>query len=266
VEKRVEIKVRTIYVAVLLSIFVGGLLGFTVSYVVLIGRIKAVESGLMLEIEDLRSDVKNNLTRKVNDLYRYITDVKNDLARSAKSLRDDIIAARIEFAAEMKNLSDNIEKNVSSINAKISNLESYLETLSSNVKSMEERFAEIESKLNFTNFQTLKELKDWLEADTTDQHVYILGEYDCEDFAFNLMINAFKSRKIVGTVIVHYSDNIPHIERSDGTYWQVHRAYSKSPYHIFGSHMMNIAYVETRGWVLIEPQTDQVIPLDTYEL
>jgi len=102
VEKRVEIKARTIYVAVLFSIFVGSLLGFTVSYVVLIGRIKAIENGLKVEIEDLRNDVKNNLTRKVNDLYRYITDVKNDLARSAESLRNDIIAARMEFNMKLR--------------------------------------------------------------------------------------------------------------------------------------------------------------------
>jgi len=260
------------YVAVLFMIVAGGLVGFTASYIVLMGRIEAVESQLKVEIERNREsigEVEENLAKKVNELSRYITDVRNDLTRSVERNRNDIIAVKMDLVENVENLSDEIaavKTDLSNITIKINSLEMYLETLSSDVKSLEERFAEIESELNFTNFQTLKELKDWLEKDGTDKHVYIPGEYDCEDFAFNLMINAFKSRKIVGTVIVHYSDTIPYIERSDGTYWKVHRAYSIQPYHIFGSHMMNIAYVETRGWVLIEPQTDQVLPLDTYEL
>jgi len=260
------------YVAVLFMIVAGGLVGFTASYIVLMGRIDALESQLKIEIErnsESIGEVEKNLAKKVNELSRYITDVRNDLTRSAERNRNDIIAVKMDLVENVENLSDEIaavKTDLSNITIKINTLETYLETLSSDVKSLEERFAEIESELNFTNFQTLKELKDWLEADTTNQQRYIPNEHDCEDFAFDLMINAFKSRRIIGTIAVYLSDTLLYIERSDGTYYQVPIAYDVSPYHIFGDHMMNIAYVETRGWVLIEPQTDLVIPLDTYEL
>ncbi len=220
------------YLTMLLMTVAGGLAGSAVSYVVLMARIDALEAQLKTEMERNRERI-SLVENKFNMLSRRITDVRNDLARSTEDLRMEILNTRIEFALKLYNISGNVDAvsaRVSSMTVRLESLEARLESLGGEVESLEERFAEIERELGFRNFQTYGELIEWLESDTTDRQTYIPGEYDCEDFAFTLMINAFKSRRIIGTVIVHVSyDQVLYVERPDGTYYRVPYAISASP-------------------------------------
>jgi hypothetical protein len=53
---------------------------------------------------------------------------------------------------------------------------------------------------------------------------------------------------------------LSYIKTPNGTYWQAPKAYRIKSYYIFGNHVMNISYVEEKGWVLIEPQSDCASP------
>ena len=147
-------------------------------------------------------------------------------------------------------------------------LQNYTESLGE-IDRLNQRIAQLEGELNFTNFDTLNDLEVWLAQDNTSEHAYIPDEYDCDDFAYDLMTSAFKSGYKMGTVAVYYTDNLTYVVISEEYYYKVPLAYTVGDsykYYTFGNHMVNIAYVGDTGWVLIEPQTDQVFPLNTYEL
>jgi predicted nuclease with TOPRIM domain len=134
---------------------------------------------------------------------------------------------------------------------------------------LNQRIAQLEGELNFADFNTLNDLEVWLAQDNTSEHAYIPDEYDCDDFAYDLMASAFRAEYKMGTVAVYYTSNLTYVVISEEYYYKVPLAYTVGGsymYYIFGNHMVNIAYVGDTGWVLIEPQTDQVFPLNTYEL
>ena len=136
------------------------------------------------------------------------------------------------------------------------------------IDNLNQRIAQLEGELNFTDFSSLTELEQWLVQDDTDEHEYILDDYDCDDFAYDLMVSAFKSGYKMGTVAVYYGDDLDYVVIDNYTYYNVTLAYAPagSDYYLFGNHMVNIAYVGDTGWVLIDPQTDWYVSLGTHEL
>jgi hypothetical protein len=137
------------------------------------------------------------------------------------------------------------------------------------INRLNERIDQLEGELSFINFNTLTDLEVWLAQDNTSEHTYIPDKYDCDDFAYDLMTSAFKSGYKMGTVAVYYADNLTYVVIKGEYYYKVPLAYMVGDpykYYTFGNHMVNLAYTGDTGWVLIEPQTDQVYPLNTYEL
>jgi hypothetical protein len=124
---------------------------------------------------------------------------------------------------------------------------------------------------NYSHFANLSTLNTWLSQDPTDQNTYVENDYDCDDFAMALMLAAFKSNYQMTMISVYYADELFHVNQTEGTYWFVPKSWSiilstNADYHMFGNHMVNLAYVQEIGWVLIEPQTDEVYLLGTHEL
>jgi len=160
----------------------------------------------------------------------------------------------------------NTRLDLATVNGSLRNVENAVTKVKADINTLNTRLAELEERLNFTTFKTLTELTEWLKWDNTSAYEYIPRTFDCDDFAFTLMVHAFSSGYKMGTAIVYLSDTLWYIYYGGEYYWKAPLSYHTSGYWIFGNHMANLAYVETIGWVLIEPQTDAVYPLDTYEL
>lgn len=124
---------------------------------------------------------------------------------------------------------------------------------------------------NYTHYTNMSTLNAWLSHDTTDQNTHVPNTYDCDDFALTLVLAAFKSNYQMTIISVYYSDELLHVNQTDGTYWLVTKSWSivlpsDADYHLFGNHMVNLTYVHHVGWMLIEPQTDEIYLFGTYEL
>ena len=96
-------------------------------------------------------------------------------------------------------------------------------------------------KLRF--FDNLTELKQFIKEDDTDKYLYIPEYFDCDDFAIMLQVRALQKGYILNIALVD----------SDG---------DRRP-----DHVVNLAYLNTKQYVLIDPQTDEMIVInDTPEI
>lgn len=78
------------------------------------------------------------------------------------------------------------------------------------------------------HFETIDELKKWLEEDETDQIPYDLEEFRCTDFAYTLQMEALKDNYILSM-------------------------------YIKDAHAFNMAYISSsKQYLYIEPQDDRV--------
>ena len=83
-------------------------------------------------------------------------------------------------------------------------------------------------------FDNLTELKQFLEEDDTDKYFYVPLYFDCDDFAIMLQVRALKKGYIMNIALVDTN--------GDGR----------------ADHVMNLAILNTKQYVLIEPQTDRI--------
>ena len=85
-----------------------------------------------------------------------------------------------------------------------------------------------------------KDFDELMAYDKTDQHKYIPEVYDCDDFAYDLWRNIARHYHIALGVIG--------VELPDGTL-----------------HMMNIFFSAEGQVYVIEPQTDEIIPISEFD-
>lgn len=94
-----------------------------------------------------------------------------------------------------------------------------------------EKIVEIDVPMEVKPFKTLFELYVWLERNKINENVYIIDDYDCDDYAIDLV-----------------------------------RAARKDGYEIFicatDLHMFNMVFIN-EAWYFIEPQTDEVVYVGT---
>jgi hypothetical protein len=204
-------------------------------------------------------DENISLTENHNTL---LTDYQN-LTTAYRTLCNDHTLLN-ETYIDLQNSHNSLEMNYSAL---MDDYDSVMENLTKALLEIEH----LTSMYNFTHFSNMSSLNTWLSQDTTDQNTYVPVSYDCDDFALSLMLAAFKSNYQITTISVYCSDELLHVNQTEGTYWLVPKSWSivlpsDAGYHLFANHVANLAYVQEIGWVLIEPQTDEVYPLGTHEL
>ena len=99
---------------------------------------------------------------------------------------------------------------------------------------------EIEFRDCYYYLITLDDMRKLLEWDKTDQREWVAEEYDCDDFAYDLWRNIARHYHIALGVIG--------VELPDGTL-----------------HMMNIFFSAEGQVYVIEPQTDEIIPISEFD-
>lgn len=198
-----------------------------------------------LVLMDERGSILLNLTETIEEMETWIS--------SYETLNNTYLSLNNTYTSLLQNYT--------------SLLQNYTEALDE-IDDLIQRIAQLEGELNFTDFSSLTDLEQWLAQDNINEHEYIPDEYDCDDFAYDLMVSAFKSGYKMGTVAVYYGNDLDYVTIDNCTYYNATLAYAPegSNYYLFGNHMVNIANVGDTGWVLIEPQTDSVYPLGTDEL
>jgi len=248
-------------------------------------------SSLREQLENVTAEIKIQEEEKeaLNQTYNFLLNSYTTLESNHTSLSANYSSLQQNYTALsggylallderqilLQNLTETIKERDAWVSAYVTLnathsvlLQNYTEGLEE-IDRLNEKIAQLEGELNFTNFNTLNDLEAWLAQDNTSEHAYIPDEYDCDDFAYDLMASAFRSGYKMGTVAVYYANNLTYVVISGEQYYKVPLAYTVGNgynYYVFGNHMVNIAYVGDTGWVLIEPQTDQVFPLNTYEL
>ena len=244
-------------------ILLGSIFGFLLSY-----------SYFNAPIQNLQSDLSRSETR-IDDLENSVTNLQSDLSQSetriaALNSTMQIIESLLGGVQENLTLTQSDLASLSSVVSGITNVTTRLQEniteFTQSLSDLNTRLAELEERLHFKNFQTMAELQDWLGEDNTSEYEYIPEVFDCDDFAFTLMVHGFTSGYKVGTVAVYYADTLWYIYYGGEYYWKVPLPWFAAGYWMFGNHMCNLSFVESSGWVLIEPQTDEVFPLNTYEL
>lgn len=205
------------------------------------------------------SDENISLTENHSTL---LTDYQN-LTTAYSTIHNDHSLLN-ETYIDLQNSHNLLEANYSAL---MDNHDSVMENLTKALLEIEH----LTDMYNFTHFSNISSLNAWLSQDTTDQNTYVPVSYDCDDFALSLMLAAFKSNYQMTTITVYYSDELLHVNQTEGTYFLVPQSWAivlpfDAGYHVFGNHIANLTYVQEIGWVLIEPQTDEVYPLGTHEL
>lgn len=122
------------------------------------------------------------------------------------------------------------------------------------------------------NWDTLTQLKAFLASDTTDQGAWVKTTHDCDDFAVELARNALDQDKLVYPIPVLW-DKVYYSTLYPGYYFTASTNFDSFTFvgttktmWMVANHMIDLAYTASDGWVLIEPQTDQIALLGRHEL
>lgn len=259
-----------------ISTISGGILGFFLSDVMMTPQIQNQiqslrgETGLAVDnIQGNITDIRNRLSDNITDIRNRLSDADLDMTRleldlisTDSSLRENISYLRANLSTTRDDLSDT--------QWQLDSVASTVSGLSLRIERTDQRLAQLEDILNFKWFKTLDELELWLAKDNTDQQPYVPSTHDCDDFALDLVVSAFRSGYKMETATLYLDYNLWYVKYWGDTWWKVPLAYSiftsGKDYFMFGNHMCNLTFVESSGWVLIEPQDDQVYLLNTFEL
>lgn len=259
-------------VVLVISTISGGILGFCLSDVMMTPQIQSLREETDLAVDNIQgniTDTRNRLSDNITDIRNRLSDADLDITRleldlisTDSSLRENISYLRINLSTTRDDLSDT-QRQLDSVASTVSGL-------SLRIERTDQKLAQLEDILNFKWFKTLDELELWLAKDNTDQQPYVPDTHDCDDFALDLVVSAFRSGYKMETATLYLDYDLRHIEQQGDIWWKVPLTYwiftGGMDYFVFGNHMCNLTFVESSGWVLIEPQDDQVYLLDTFEL
>lgn len=222
----------------------------------------------LLDLEEANTNLLDNYSSLINSFnslsanYSIILSEKLMLSRLLENVttqKDLLIQNYTALLEDYDSLSENL-----------SLAHEQIEYLNNTIEQLETQISKLKNSSNLTYFKNLSELNDWLAQDNTSDYTWVEESFDCDDFAEALMISAFKSGYKIETTNVYYTQNLTYIYANGTYYWGVPRTFwvetAGYDYHVFGNHMVNLAYVEDTGWVLIEPQTDEIFILNTHEL
>lgn len=197
-----------------------------------------------------------------------MTSLSNDLNSTRATLNQKLseIATLNLRIADMQTQIETYRNTVDLLQAQVESLNSEVSTLNGQITNLQSK---IDALSNPRDFKSTEELLDFLDRDNTDEQRYIPDTHDCDDFARDLQIAAFREGFKMYIVPVH-EGVLWHRDFYDGTYYLVtyyavwYGNYEE--YWLFGDHTMNLCWINNIGWVLVEPQNDGIYILYQTEL
>jgi len=195
----------------------------------------------------------------VSKLASNVQTLKGDVSK----LKSDLSSTWAEIAT-VKGDVQNVQSSVSSLWLEVRSVKSDISKIWLNISSV---WRELAKEAGY--WSSLDELKTWLKENKVNENQYIPGVYDCDDYAIDLARAALREeKKLMFPIPVYYgqvyfyfdyalvpSSVTGKIEFPEGyQYW------------IVANHMADLTYCADVGWVVVEPQTDGIAILGTYEL
>jgi len=153
---------------------------------------------------------------------------------AAQIVGESLKAENVQYASSL----EEVNRLAEIANEQVILTNQQIELANASIMKLEQELAESESSVAYwwkrahpREFESLDELKAWLEKDDTDSTLYILGSgcltgYDCDDYAVALAHNALSDGYSISTQIV-------------------------------GDHMLNSTIIGNKVY-FIEPQNDEV--------
>jgi len=195
----------------------------------------------------------------VSKLASNVQTLKGDVSK----LKSDISSAWVEIATIRDDVRGT-QSSLSSLWLEVRSVKSDVSRIWLNISSV---WRELAKEAGY--WSSLDELKTWLKENEVDKNQYIPDVYDCDDFAIDLARAALREKKKLmfpipvycgqvyyyfGNVLVP-SSAVDQIELPGGLqYW------------IITNHMVDLTYCMDVGWVIVEPQNDNIAILGTHEL
>jgi len=122
----------------------------------------------------------------------------NTVSRQTESLTQDVTEIHREISDMTAGIADLYDTSDELYNTTIDLYNTAIEN-QREIQKLWQNITEIMNQLcqEIGYWQSLQELEDWLEQDTTDQNEHIPVVYDCDDFATDLARNALKIDRLI---------------------------------------------------------------------